>query len=675
MKTPLHRFLSAVVALFFSTAIFAQPSISSFAPASGAIGALVSITGSNLTNASSVSIGNKAAIIVSNTSAKIVAMVMPGAVSGRVKVVTAGGADSASVMFSVSPILYPDAQQANKLTGTGGIGTSYEGTSVAISADGNTAIAGGYEDNTATGAAWIYSRTGNAWTQQGKLVGTGGAGPMQQGFSVAISADGNTAAVGGIGDNSGVGATWIYVRNGSTWSQQSSKIVGTGNVGISNQGRSVALSADGNTLAVGGMADNNYMGAVWVFTRNGNNWTQQGSKLVGTGAVGPLSVQGSSVDLSADGNTLITGGSQDNNDEGAAWIFTRSGNVWTQQGNKIKGNDNTGAARQGVSVAISADGNTAIMGGWLDDSQVGAAWIFTRSGTTWTQQGSKLVPSTNETTPQHGASVGISADGNTVIIGNPYDNLPSGSASVFTRTGTVWTQHGSNLVGTGNQGQAQQGLAVSLSADGSTAIVGGFSDNGSQGASWIFVSTQTFPVTFSAVKAYEKGKGTMVEWSVATESNLHHYEVQHSANGERFDKLGIVLPSANNTGAKSYQLPDKKPFVGNNYYRVKALDNDGSVKYSGIVKVSLSAQPGDVSVFPNPVKGNDVQLQLTNMPGGKYHCSLLSGNGATVFHSTFEHHNGSAIQSIQIPAGLPKGTYSLLITSGDKIRAFKLMRE
>jgi hypothetical protein len=123
---------------------------------------------------------------------------------------------------------------------------------------------------------------------------------------------------------------------------------------------------------LGGNVDSG-TGAAWVYTRSGGVWTQQGSKLVGTGAVGGAG-QGDSVALSADGNTAIVGGASDNSNTGAAWVYTRSNGVWSQQGNKLVGTGAVGNAGQGVSVALSGDGNTAIVGGQLDDSQ-GAAWV------------------------------------------------------------------------------------------------------------------------------------------------------------------------------------------------------------------------------------------------------------------------------------------------------------
>jgi hypothetical protein len=144
---------------------------------------------------------------------------------------------------------------------------------------------------------------------------------------------------------------------------------------------------------VGGPGDNNYAGAAWVFTRSGQGWHQQ-AKLVGTGAGGSNgAAQGQSVSLSGDGNIAIVGGPQDNNNLGAAWVFTRSGGVWNQQGPKLVGTgsssgftDGSFLVLQGDSVALSGDGNTAIVGG-PDDNQgpaelgfgpTGAAWVYAR---------------------------------------------------------------------------------------------------------------------------------------------------------------------------------------------------------------------------------------------------------------------------------------------------------
>jgi hypothetical protein len=202
-----------------------------------------------------------------------------------------------------------------------------------------------------------------------------------QGGSVALSADGDTAIIGAplrpTTPAPEVGAAFVFTRIGSTWSEQA-KLVGTDYVQCSvcsvAQGWSVALSADGNTAIVGGPDDNNNIGAAWVFARSGSTWSQQGSKLLASDAAPPTGL-GSSVALSADGNTAVIGGWLDNNETGAIWVFTRSGGVWSQQGLKLVGSNAVGAALQGFSVALSGDGTTAIVGGRYDNSNAGASWV------------------------------------------------------------------------------------------------------------------------------------------------------------------------------------------------------------------------------------------------------------------------------------------------------------
>ncbi len=400
-----------------------------------------------------------------------------------------GGPRTVTVTLTVNGVgVAQFSQQGPKLVGMGAAGPASQGQSVALSADGNTAIIGGPVDNGFTGAAWVWTRTGGVWAQQGpKLVGSGAVATAAQGHSVSISADGNTAIVGGYADNDGVGAAWIWTRSGGVWTQQGSKLVGAGAVsGRAQQGYSVSLAADGNTAVVGGTIDNGDVGAVWVWTRSGGVWTQQGPKLVGAGAVGE-SYQGHSVSVSADGNTAIVGGPGSTfGGNGAAWVWVRNSGVWTQQGPKLVGLDVIANGQPGLRVSLSADGNTAVIGRHGDNNFAGAAWVWTRSGGVWTQQGTKLVGSGASATGQQGSSVSLSADGNTLLVGGFGDNLQFGASWVWTRSGGVWTQEGGKLVGSGASGLALQGSSVAVAADGSTAIVGGSSDDASTGAAWIF---------------------------------------------------------------------------------------------------------------------------------------------------------------------------------------------
>jgi hypothetical protein len=403
----------------------------------------------------------------------------------------------------------PQAQlsrQVPKLVGTGAVGNTNQGMSVAVSADGYTVILGGPGPNNAdrdrsplvgpVGATWVFRRTGSAWIQQGKLVGTTseyGGGLWSQGAAVALSADGRAAIVGGPSDDRTTGAAWIFTFDGKTWTQHGKKLVGSGSYKTGElpsspgQGMSVALSGDGNTAIVGGWRTE----GAWIFTRNGGEWTQQGNKLVGSGAVGNAR-QGMSVALSADGNTAVLGGAADNNNTGAAWVFARSGGVWTQQGKKLVGSGADGRARQGISVALSADGNTAILGGPGDNPSdrsgsfrlgpAGAAWVFTRSSGVWTQQGNKLVSSGIAGTARHGTSVALSADGNIVVVGGFADDASAGAVAVFTRTADQWIQD-KELAGIGSV--VKSATSVAVSADGSLVAIGSPNDNGGIGATWL----------------------------------------------------------------------------------------------------------------------------------------------------------------------------------------------
>jgi hypothetical protein len=246
---------------------------------------------------------------------------------------------------------------------------------------------------------------------------------------VALSADGATALIGAPGDKSGRGAAWVFTSSGSTWTQHGSKLTAPERDREGRFGRSVALSADGDTALIGAPGDSQRLGAVWVFTRSGETWSQQGSELAGGEEAGAGRF-GFSTALSADGNTALIGGRSDDEGAGAAWVFTRSGETWAQQGDKLTGAGESGAGEFGYSVALSADGNTALIGGPRDSNGLGAAWVFTRSGETWTQQAERHTAVGELGRAKFGASVALSADANIALIGAPSNDR---------RLGTAWT--------------------------------------------------------------------------------------------------------------------------------------------------------------------------------------------------------------------------------------------
>ncbi len=617
----------ALIVLFLiclPIAIIAQPTISSFSPTSGTIGTLVTIKGSNLSNPTAFSIGGIAALVISNNGDTLVGMVMPGATIGKVSIINAGGTINSIDNFTVTPSQVPNAQQGSKLVGTDSSNGSWQGHSVALSADGNTALIGGYGDQSGIGCAYVYIRNGSVWNQQGgKLVGNDYIGVSYQGSSVSLSADGNTALVGGSGDNS-QGAAWVFTRSGNIWTQQGSKLVGTGAIGNADQGWSVALSVDGNTAIVGGYADNNGIGATWVFTRTGSTWAQQGTKLVGSGNVG-ASQQGISVSLSEDGTTLIIGGFSDNGAIGAAWVFTKSGNNWSQQGNKLIGTGYIGQPAQGQSVSVSADGNTAVVGGYNDNSIIGAVWVFTRIGSSWTQQGKKIVGSGYVGYASQGFSTCLSADGNTIIVGGYGDNYYTGATWIFSRTGNFWSQNGVKLVGTGYSGNTVQGYSVSISADGKTSLIGGVQDNVNIGAAWVFTA---LPIPLATNAASINLTGFTANWNASEGATGYFLDVASDStftnlinnNGLGNEDVGLVL-----TKTVTGLSPATKY-----YYRVRGYTANGPGGNSNIISVTtLKAQTITFGSLSSKTYG-DASFTASASGGASGNPVIFSSSDSTV---------------------------------------------
>lgn len=298
-----------------------------------------------------------------------------------------GTAGSATVFVRVNGSW---SAQGPKLVGSGSvaaaIGGARQGASVALSADGKTALVGGFGDGIGQmGAVWVFTRSNGVWVQQGeKLTGSGTTSyPTWQGQSVALAADGNTAAFGGVGDDHGSGALWVFTRSNGVWKQDGPKLSGSDS-GPGNLGLSVAISGDGQTIMAGGWSGSG--GAALVFVKINGVWVQQGSQLIPTDASGPYPHGGGavSVALSQDGNTACLGESGDSSGVGAVWIFTRVNGVWMQQGHKlvgtgaVNGSPSGDGALQGGSVAISGDGNTVFEGGEYDTFPRGAAWVFVK---------------------------------------------------------------------------------------------------------------------------------------------------------------------------------------------------------------------------------------------------------------------------------------------------------
>ena len=350
------------------------------------------------------------------------------------------------------------------------------GESAALAGSGLAALVGdptGY-----AGAVWAFTSTGSSWTQGGEELKAPNSLPGPDpcfGCSASVSADGNYAIVGApVTSPEQTGAAYIYVRSGASWVKQR-KLLPTGEPRHTEFGRSVAISGDGSTVIVGGPEADSHAGRAWVFTRSGSSWSEQ-AELSGAGETGAAQF-GASVAVSRDGETALAGGNFDNLGAGAAWFFTRSGSSWNQQGSKVSGASHSSL---GKSVALSARGGTAVIGAPGASGGAGEAQVYVRSGSTWKQQATL----TSIGSAGLGSAVALSEGGNITLIGEPEVNLQEGAAWVFERSGSSWTAR-EELKGM-EGADAGFGKALSLSATGAVALVGSPLEGSGTGAAWIF---------------------------------------------------------------------------------------------------------------------------------------------------------------------------------------------
>ena len=293
------------------------------------------------------------------------------------------------------------------------------------------------------GSVYVYHRLGNTWIQQAKLTASDGeASDYLGGQKGNLAIYGDTVVVGARDEDTGgsaAGSAYVFVRSGTTWSQQA--ILRASNAGASDQfATGVAIYKD--TIVIGAPTEDTTAsdaGSLYVFTRSGTTWTQR-AQLQASNA-GASDRLGDSVSI--DGDTIIAGAYQEDttaSDAGSAYIFTGSGATWTQQA-QIQASDAAATDYFGHSVSIS--GNTVVVGSRYDDdggSASGSAYVFVRSGTTWTQQ-AKLTASDAAASDDFGWNVDIDKDHIVVAAyGEDTGGSEAGAIYVFSRSGSTWTE-------------------------------------------------------------------------------------------------------------------------------------------------------------------------------------------------------------------------------------------
>ncbi|MEP4052501.1 MAG: FG-GAP repeat protein [Litorimonas sp.] len=377
-----------------------------------------------------------------------------------------------------------------KILASDGAPDDFFGFSVAIS--GDTALVGALSDDDDlsgpdAGSAYVFTRSGYGWKQQAKLTAFDGSPNDTFGGNVALFGD--TAVIGASrrddkGEDSG--SAYVFVRSGTTWAYQAKIMASDGAQGDAF-GQSVTLLGD--TLVVGAPRDDDKgedSGSAYVFTRTGSTWSQQAKLTAADGAAGDVF----GISVAKSGDTILVGA--DLNDEidnnaGAAYVYTRSGNSWTQQA-KLTASDGGEIDIFGVRVALSGD--TALISARRDDTvkgvDAGSAYVFTRIGTSWSQQ-AKLTAPDGDADDRFGRSVALAGD--TAVIGAMFqddkgDN--SGSAYMFTRSGNIWSQK-DKLIAIDGVPDDRFGWSAALSGETVIIAATGVDDNGDgSGAAYIY---------------------------------------------------------------------------------------------------------------------------------------------------------------------------------------------
>ncbi len=412
------------------------------------------------------------------------------------------------------------------------------GYSIALS--GDTLLVGVPRDDVGTaidqGSAYIFLRSGSSWAFQQKLIFANGLAGNYFGVSVAL--DGETAVIGTTQEVSlpHPNVAYVFTRIGANWSLQQT-LTANDAMAASLFGQAVALKSD--TILVGapnvsvGMQAG--VGAAYVFTRSGGSWSQQQKLIASDGMVGDRF--GSSVALS--GETLLVGASGVNNqtqsDAGAAYVFTRSGTSWTQQ-QKIF----AGEVTQNFGFESALSGDTALIA-----ASGGSAYVFTRNGANWTQQ-RKFGPFGN---------VSVALSGDTAVLGG----LGNATVYVFTRTGTVWTQLPPL---TASDGMAGDGFGISVALSGDTLAVGAFGDdigaNAEQGSAYVFTCLACPVVTLTPNNLPNGAVNASYNQAITVSGGTGPYQFSVSSGalppGFTLGQSGLLFGTPTTAGTFSFTL-------------------------------------------------------------------------------------------------------------------------
>jgi len=174
--------------------------------------------------------------------------------------------------------------------------------------------------------------------------------------------------------------------------------------------------------------------------------------------------------------------------------------------------------------------------------------------------------------------------------------------------------------------------------------------------------TAVLPISFENFSANKNTAGNVqLEWKVGTQSGIDRYEIERSADGRSFVIIGTIAA----TTSTLYNWLDATLLNNTSFYRIKSIAQNGAVKYTDIIKVSYATDRSAIAVWPNPVVGNDMHLQFSNQPKGKYELQLTDVTGRKIFSTSVQHIGGNSEQTITLPQSINNGIYQLIAIGAD----------
>ena len=354
--------------------------------------------------------------------------------------------------------------EQDKLLSTDGTSDDYFGCSVSI--DGNLAVIGAYGDDGGTGSAYIFIRSGTTWTEEQKLTASDGKAGDYFGSSVSIHE--NLVIIGAYGDDGGTGSAYIFNGSGITWVEEQKLTASDGEAG-DYFGNSVSINED--MAIVGAYGDDNFTGAVYAFNYSGPTWNELIKLELADNAIGDCF--GCSV--SFDGSFAIIGAYGDEDYSGSAYILEYCC-YW-----RIRGKVNVSSGLPFFGWSVSIDGDYAIIGapGIPDSGSTGSVYIFKRDENKWYEHAYF-----NGTNYDEYLGMSVSIDGSYAIAGAYGDDSRIGLAYMFNRSGTTWAEEQKLTASDGGNGDFF-GRSVSINAG--YAIIGADGDDGDTGSAYVFI--------------------------------------------------------------------------------------------------------------------------------------------------------------------------------------------